>query len=70
VSDLLALPLGRTDGTLIIDGADSEGPRLITLVTAGGDVPCWLLTPPAHRRSGSAVVALAGHGRGIDDLDE
>ena len=63
---LLALDTERTDGRLIIDG---EGAcRLITLVTDDGDIPCWLLTPPADRSRDLAVVAVAGHGGGIDDL--
>ena len=42
--------------------------RLITLVTDAGDIPCWLLTPPVGVRRDLAVVAVAGHGGGIDDL--
>ena len=63
---LLALDTGRTDGRLIIDGEDER--RLITLVTDDGDIPCWLLTPAPDVRLDLAVVAVAGHGGGIDDL--
>lgn len=66
---LLALPKDRTDVRLIIEdrgGADEA--QLVTLATDGGDIPCWLLTPPADRRRDAAVVAVAGHGAGIDDL--
>ena len=66
LGQLLAVPTERSDGRLIIDGG--EGPRLVTLVTDDGSIPCWLLTPPAGHRRDVAVVAVAGHGGGIDDL--
>ena len=31
-------------------------------------IPCWLVSPSANRHSGAGVVAVAGHGRGIDAL--
>ena len=55
-----------TDGELIVAGDDAV--RLVTLTTDEGDIPCWLLTPAADRRRDLAVVAVAGHGGGIDDL--
>ena len=79
--NLLALPLdpagqpgepdhhGGADHTtpgLIIGGDDPV--QLVTLATDRGDIPCWLLTPAADRRLDLAVVAVAGHGGGIDDL--
>ena len=66
LGDLLAVATDRTDGRLIIDGEGES--RLITLVTDDGDIPCWLLTPPVEHRQDVAVVAVAGHGGGIDDL--
>ena len=51
---------------MIIDGVDPI--QLITLVTDDGDIPCWLLTPALDVRHDGAVVAVAGHGGGIDDL--
>ncbi len=51
---------------MIIDGEDPI--QLITLVTDDGDIPCWLLTPANEQRRDVAVVAVAGHGGGIDDL--
>jgi pimeloyl-ACP methyl ester carboxylesterase len=63
---LLAVDTERSDGRLIIDG---EGERqLITLLTDDGAIPCWLLTPTPHVRLDLAVVAIAGHGGGIDEL--
>jgi dienelactone hydrolase len=49
------------------DTVDSE-PALVDLQTEAGTVPAWLLAPPPERSRGAAVVALAGHGRGIDAL--
>lgn len=66
LAQLLALSTERTDGRLIIEREDERRP--ITLVTDDGDIPCWLLTPPAGQRRDLAVVAVAGHGGGIDDL--
>lgn len=61
----------RTDARLIID-SDTVGPdgaaQLVTLANDGAEIPCWLLTPSAERRLDLAVVAVAGHGGGIDDL--
>ena len=66
LGELLALDTRRTDGRLIID---DEGERsMITLATDAGDIPCWLLTPAREVRRDVAVVAVAGHGAGIDDL--
>lgn len=69
LTDLLAIPLGREDGTITtpIDHG-SDQPQLVTVATADGDIPCWLILPPADRRLGAAVVAIAGHGSGIDNL--
>jgi pimeloyl-ACP methyl ester carboxylesterase len=66
LADLLALDADRTDGRVII-GPENES-QLVTLVTDEGDIPCWLLTPPRAHRRDVAVVAVAGHGSGIDDL--
>jgi pimeloyl-ACP methyl ester carboxylesterase len=66
LAELLAVDTAQGDGRLIIEGDDEL--QLVTLVTDDGDVPCWLLTPPADRRRDVAVVAVAGHGDGIDDL--
>ncbi len=56
-----------TGDRLIIDRGDNV--QLVTLTTPGrDDIPCWLLNPPADRRRNLAVVAVAGHGAGIDDL--
>ena len=66
LGELLAVPSERTDGRLIIEGEGRR--RLITLVTDAGDIPCWLLTPAIDARRDLAVVAVAGHGGGIDDL--
>ena len=66
LGDLLALDTARTDGRLIIEAED--GVRPITLVTDDGEIPCWLLTPPSEHRLDVAVVAVAGHGGGSDDL--
>jgi hypothetical protein len=73
LSDLLAVPAERADATLIMDAAarpDTAEPQLITLTTVDDDIPCWLLSPPADRRLDVAVIAVAGHGRGIDALVE
>jgi dienelactone hydrolase len=43
-------------------------PQLVLLETAGGTIPAWLLIPRAERSNDAAVVAFAGHGRGIDAL--
>jgi len=43
-------------------------PQLLELPTAAGPIPAWLLVPPPERRREVAVVALAGHGPGIDAL--
>lgn len=72
--ELLALSTDtsdRTDERLIMDGHEQVRagvPQLVTLITDDAEIPCWLLTPPAERRLGLAVVAVAGHGGGIDDL--
>ena len=66
LGELLAVSTERTDGRLITE--DEGERRLITLVTDAGDIPCWLLTPTIDVRRDLAVVAVAGHGGGIDDL--
>ncbi|HEY5978065.1 MAG TPA: acetylxylan esterase [Microlunatus sp.] len=66
LSELLALPPEPSEALLIID-SDTDL-QMITLTTDDGDLPCWLLTPPTSRRRDVAVVAVAGHGGGIDDL--
>ncbi len=48
--------------------AADAGPRLVELPTEAGAIPAWLLVPPPERRRDVAVVALAGHGPGIDAL--
>lgn len=80
--DLLALPDNlpdnqtddRSDGELIFPAAQIDGPEpepiLITVRTGDGDIPCWLLQPASERRLDAAVIAVAGHGRGIDALIE
>ncbi|HEU5484547.1 MAG TPA: dienelactone hydrolase family protein [Microlunatus sp.] len=70
LADLLAVDLGRTDGEVIFSAgtADQSDQQLIMLSTDDDTIPCWLLTPPSDRRVDAAVVAVAGHGRGIDDL--
>ncbi len=47
---------------------DDDRPQLVELATASGPIPAWLLVPPPDRRRAAAVVALAGHGPGIDAL--
>jgi dienelactone hydrolase len=69
LADLLVVP----DPPAEVELHTSEaGPRAeitsATLETGADAVPCWLLVPPAERRLEAAVVALAGHGRGIDAL--
>jgi dienelactone hydrolase len=72
LTDLLALRIDGTDGVLIIENEQSGStePQLIILSTDDGDIPCWLLTPAAGHRLDAAVVAIAGHGPGIDALVE
>lgn len=79
--ELLALPRDRThdgavrrsDGWLSGDEValvEPPEPRLVTLDTEDGEIPCWLLRPPADRALAAGVVAVAGHGPGVDALVE
>lgn len=43
-------------------------PELVDVRTGDGSMPAWLLTPAAGSTGDAAVVALAGHGPGIDAL--
>jgi dienelactone hydrolase len=60
------------DGPPIPYGKLSAGsgaaPQLIELPTGTVNIPAWLLVPTPERRRNVAVVALAGHGPGIDAL--
>src|SRR5699024_9193116 len=45
-----------------VDTGSGTGPG------AGAEIPAFLLGPDPERANGAAVVLVAGHGRGIDDL--
>jgi dienelactone hydrolase len=42
--------------------------RSAVLATEAATIPCWLVSPPADGHNGAGIVAVAGHGRGIDAL--
>ena len=59
---LRAADSGAPEGAETADGAGS------THVAAATDIPALLLRPPPETATGAAVVLVAGHGRGIEDL--
>ena len=68
---LLGMPL--EGGGIVLSGADGTAPAGepldVLLTSAGGtDIPAYLLRPDPSAATGAAVVLVAGHGRGIDDL--
>jgi dienelactone hydrolase len=66
---LLSLPEHRSDPRVSVGGI---GPRpnvaSVVMRTDAESIPCWLVSAPADRFTGAGVVAVAGHGRGIDAL--
>lgn len=49
-------------------GPDLPGAAGDPLGVVAADIPAFLLRPPPEKATGAAVVLVAGHGRGIDDL--
>lgn len=77
--DRLRALLGLTEGTPDAahlaprpDHRTPAGAESVEIRVPGGEeaVPAFLLRPEPARASGAAVVLVAGHGRGIDDLVE
>ncbi|GAA3619508.1 alpha/beta hydrolase family protein [Microlunatus ginsengisoli] len=69
LAELLAIADRRPDATLTV-GDPGPGPRIraASFERRGTTVPCWLVRPPPDRDTGAGVVAVAGHGPGIDSL--
>lgn len=61
--------VGPTSGSSTTGVASAPEPVLVQVLTADGDeIPAFLLRPEPDVATGAAVVLVAGHGRGIDDL--
>ncbi|MGP9846088.1 dienelactone hydrolase family protein [Brachybacterium sp. 107] len=61
--------VGPTSGSSTTGAASAPEPVLVQVLTADGDeIPAFLLRPEPDVATGAAVVLVAGHGRGIDDL--
>lgn len=48
--------------------ADGQSAEVLIRTAAGGRIPALLLRPAPEAATGTGVVLVAGHGRGIDDL--
>lgn len=61
--------VGPTGASSTTGTASASDPALVQVLTADGDeIPAFLLRPAPDVATGAAVVLVAGHGRGIDDL--
>ncbi|HEX7350449.1 alpha/beta hydrolase family protein [Brachybacterium sp.] len=70
---LLGLATAEADGRARLESipsAPSHGApeKVLVLAADGTDIPAFLLRPDPSAATGAAVVLVAGHGRGIDDL--
>ncbi|MGP5386746.1 dienelactone hydrolase family protein [Brachybacterium tyrofermentans] len=61
--------VGPTDAPTTRRSSSAPEPALVQVRTADGtEIPAYLLRPAPDVGHGAAVVLVAGHGRGIDDL--